>query len=104
MKYTFDISQSDGYVLALLTGDLTIRNASSIAEDFRKVAGLNVAIEVQNPTDLDLSFIQLLVHTIYTLSQQGVRASIKVSVKDADINLLKNTGFTQLLQLAANNA
>jgi anti-anti-sigma regulatory factor len=99
MKYVFDISQSGDDTMIRLSGDLTIKNIAEIARDLTKIPGRNVTIELNDPAIIDLSFLQVLVNIIDNLSHRGSNIRIKSALKDADLKLLENTGFSRPLQL-----
>lgn len=79
------------------TGDLTVRNAKEIAAIFSGIDGTNILIELQEPSAIDLSFLQTLIARIHALTQVGSQIRLHTNLREADVKLLTNTGFSRLL-------
>jgi anti-anti-sigma regulatory factor len=97
MRPEITLTTTNESTLVTISGDLTIRYAKEISEIFKTITGKNISIELCEPTAMDLSFLQILVAYVNVTAQKGGSISVKKSLREAEAQLLTNTGFSVLL-------
>jgi anti-anti-sigma regulatory factor len=97
MRQDIVVTTTDSLTKVRITGNLTVRNAMEIAEIFQTIEGENIAIELQEPSAIDLSFLQILLSRTHDLKQKGSQVNLSTALRDTDAKLLTTTGFSRLL-------
>src|SRR5689334_17583119 len=97
MRHDILVTTTSELTQVRVAGDLTVRNAKEIAAIFSGIEGADILIELQEPTALDLSFVQILISRIQALTQKGSHIRLHTNLREEDVKLLTNTGFSHLL-------
>ena len=97
MRHDIVVTTTSDLTHVQIAGNLTVRNAVEIVTIFQDIEGENILIELQEPSAIDLSFLQILLSRMNALRQKGSQINLSTTLRDADSKLLTNTGFSRLL-------
>ncbi|MBT1705059.1 hypothetical protein [Chryseosolibacter indicus] len=93
--------ENNNITKVMLSGDLTVKYHKDIAEAFQKLsAESTTSIVVDNPSAIDLCFLQVLWSYKKYHKMRGQNISISFTLGDAEYSLLLRTGFQTLLEQA----
>lgn len=96
LKSTRDKS---GTLNVTLSGDLIVKYANDLRVLFRELLSeKDVALKVEHPSAIDLSFLQLLWAFQKQTILQGQSVTVSFALNEADHLLLSRTGFKILLK------
>ena len=90
-----------GTIKVNLTGELTIEN-SSVIHNFllNKVLHLeSVELHISDVSNIDLSFLQLIIGFITTRRQDNIVTNIEFNLEESQIELQNKAGITDLISL-----
>lgn len=97
--YTFKkLENEDGQITGLeIGGLLVLENANDLKRDFlnaSRIMGKQLKINISDVSDIDLSFIQLLLAFITEMDEKHVTFSVKWNLDDDQKTLLENVGLS----------
>lgn len=97
-KYEVSSVQVDDKIDIYISGDLGIANISDIRSDIiRALASKDAAhIIIDNPENLDLTFLQLLISLLKSDSYDGL-VSLEMRLSDDLKNLMESTGMYSIM-------
>ena len=98
-SYTFKkLENEEGRIKSLeIGGLLVLENANDLKRDFlstSRVLGKQLKINISDVSDIDLSFIQLLLAFIAEMNEQHVTFSLEWNLEDDQKTLLENVGLS----------
>lgn len=101
-SYTFKkLENKDGQIKGLeISGLLVLENANDLKRDFLSVSRImdkQLKISISDVSDVDLSFIQLLLAFITEMDEQRVTFSLEWNLDDDQKTLLENVGLSSEL-------
>ncbi len=101
-SYTFKkLENKDGQIKGLeIGGLLVLENANDLKRDFlsaSRIMDKQLKINISDVSDIDLSFIQLLLAFITEMGEQHVTYSLKWNLDDDQKTLLENVGLSSEL-------
>ncbi len=93
---TSDIGSNNGELV--IQGDLSIDNTSKIYDEISALITNSQirVIRIQNISNIDLSFIQVLISLGQTIKKNNMRVSIETNLDNQFAELLENTGITEV--------
>jgi anti-anti-sigma regulatory factor len=101
-SYTFKkLENKDGQIKGLeIGGLLVLENANDLKRDFlstSRIMDKQLKINISDVSDIDLSFIQLLLAFITEMGERHVTYSLKWNLDDDQKTLLENVGLSSEL-------
>lgn len=100
-KYSLEVSNEGGTLNLKFGGDLVINYADKLAEQIREAMPqpAPLAVTVDNPSNIDMTFVQMLVALRHSCQKAGLAYSVKSTLKDDLKELLTKAGLTAELGL-----
>ena len=99
--YKLEISDADGAKVFKFAGDLVINHIDKMVEEVKSALASpsDVNVVVDNPDNIDMTFLQLVASIRRSCSDAGKKFQISSTLKDDLRDLVKKAGLTADLNL-----
>lgn len=99
--YSLEITQADGKKMLKFGGDLVINHIDKMAAEVRDAVAqpADVEITVDNPDNLDMTFIQLVTAVRHQAQAAGKKFEIHATLKDDLKELVEKAGLAKELNI-----
>lgn len=99
--YSLEITQADGKKQLKFGGDLVINHAEKMAAEVREALPepTDVSVTVDNPGNIDMTFIQLVTAIRHQAEAAGKKFEISSSLKDDLKELVVKAGLNKELHI-----
>ena len=93
--YTMTASAKDGAMEVKFSGNLIINHIEKIYEELQEliVPGQPLSIVVDNPENMDITFVQMIVSVKHLWKEKGSEVHVKSELKDDLKALLSKSGL-----------
>lgn len=93
--YKIDIKDTGDEKKIVFSGSLIINYIEKIYDEIKETINemKPLSIEISNPDNIDITFVQLIVSIKKTYSKAGVSLNVDAELKDDIIQLLDNSGL-----------
>ena len=99
--YSLEITQSDGKKELKFGGDLVINHIDKMAAEVRDALAepTDVAVSVADPSNIDMTFVQLVIGIRHQAEERGKKFELATSLKDDLKELVVKAGLDKELNI-----
>ena len=99
--YSLEITQSDGKKELKFGGDLAINHIDKMAAEVRDALAepTDVAVSVADPSNIDMTFVQLVIAIRHQAKERGKKFELATSLKDDLKELVVKAGLDKELNI-----